>query len=297
LAADGGPTRSIEINADFGEGFGVFPAPAQVWRADFERGGPLTPVERGEAPSVDAYLRLVSTVNLACGFHAGDPLLIKRSIAAAAANGCTVGAHVSFPDLAGFGNRYMELAPADLSAVIQYQIGALSGLAATRGVALSHVKAHGVLYNRAMDDPGLARSLCEAVAEYDAGLPVFGLPGSAVEDAAAAAGLPFRREAFSDRAYHADGRLVDRARPDAMILDPDAVARRVVAMAVDGVVESVEGEPVELAPQTLSFHADSPGAYAMLEKAVTALLEAGVAVAGVAGGKPGAAPGAARVSG
>jgi len=273
--------HAIELNADFGEGFGVFPAPAQVWRAAYERGGPLMPDGDGGAASVDAYMRLVTTVNLACGFHAGDPLLIKGYVAAAVANGCTIGAHVSFPDLAGFGNRYMELTPADLKAVVQYQIGALAGLAATHGAGLDHVKAHGVLYNRSMDDGDLARSFCEAVAEYDGGLPVYGLPDSAVEAAATAIGQPFRREAYSDRAYHDTGRLVDRAHPDAMILDAEAVARRVVAMAVDGVVESIEGPAVAIAPQTVSFHADSPGAQHMLESTVSALAAAGVAVEGV----------------
>jgi UPF0271 protein len=273
------PTDHIEFNADIGEGLGVWPAPMQVWRFELDRNGPIDPEDTGLA-SVERILRRVSTVNLACGFHAGDPYLIKRYVKAAKAAGCSIGAHPSYPDLAGFGLRYMDLTPGEIEAVVQYQLGALDGFLKMEGMPLHHVKCHGALYNRAVKDEVVARALAEAVGAYRSDLPLYGFPGSCMEDAAARAGIPFKREAFSDRAYRQDGSLVDRHRPDAMILDPRGVAERVVEMATRGTVKTVEGGEISLKPHTICFHADTPGALEFLEQSHAALSKAGVRVKG-----------------
>ena len=271
------PSRRIDFNADIGEGYGVWASPGQIWRADLERGGPI---DAGDAvpPSVERIMRLVSSVNLACGFHAGDPYLIKRYVAAAKAAGCRVGAHPSYPDRAGFGLRYMDIGKAELTAIVQYQIGALDGFLRAEGMTLSHVKCHGALYNRAGHDVQVAEAIVEAVAAYRRDLPLYVLPYSRIEEAARQAGIPCVREAFSDRAYHDGGALVDRRRTDAMVLDPKAVAERVLGMALRGEVTSVEGNPVKLDPGTICFHADTPPVMAFLENARRKLAEQGVSV-------------------
>lgn len=269
----------IEFNADIGEGFGVWPAPLQPWRSQLARGGSVDPGAQSGGV-IESVLGLVSTVNLACGFHAGDPYLIKRYVAAAKAAGCTVGAHPSYPDTAGFGLRYMEMAPAELQAVVQYQLGALDGFLRMEGMTLHHVKCHGALYNRAAEDASVADPLAEAVAGYRGDLPIYGLPGSCLEHAAARAGIPFVAEAFSDRAYHANGTLVDRVRTDAMVLDPSTVAERVLGMARSGTVSPVDGAPISVGPGTICFHADTPGVVDFLTQSRQRLRDAGIRVAG-----------------
>lgn len=268
--------RSIDFNADIGEGYGVWASPNQMWRADLERGGPI---ESADPPlPASEVMRLVSSVNLACGFHAGDPYLIKRYVRAAKEAGCRVGAHPSYPDRAGFGLRYMDIAADELKANIQYQIAALDGFLGMEQMTLSHVKCHGALYNVSSRDETVARALAEAIAEYRPGLPLFGQGDSCIERAAAAAGVPFVREAFSDRAYHANGALVDRRRPDAMVVDPALVIARVARMATEGVVQSIEGSEVALAPGTICFHADTPGVTAFLQGARDRLSSLGIEV-------------------
>lgn len=268
----------IEFNADVGEGLGVWPAPMQVWRFDLERDGPIDP--EATASSVVDVLRLISTVNLACGFHAGDPYLIKRYVAAAKAAGCTIGAHPSYPDVAGFGLRYMDLTPGEIQAVVQYQLGALDGFLKMEGMTLHHVKCHGALYNRAVKDEIVANALAEAVAAYRGDLPLYGFPFSCMEDAAKRVGIPFVRESFSDRAYHADGQLVDRRRSDSMIFDPTAVGERVVEMATAGTVSTVDGERITLSPGTICFHADTPNILRFLSESHAKLKEAGIRITG-----------------
>lgn len=272
------PTRQIEFNADIGEGLGVWPAPMQVWRFDLDRNGPLDPQSDEGLTSVERIMRMISTVNLACGFHAGDPYLMKRYVSAAKAAGCTIGAHPSYPDTAGFGLRYMDLTPGEIEAVVQYQLGALEGFLRIEGMAIHHVKCHGALYNRAVKDEIVAKALAEAVGRYRNGLPLYGFPGSCMEDAADRAGVPFVRECFADRAYHQDGSLVDRRRPDAMVLDPGAVAERVVEMAIHGTIKTVEGGQISLKPQTICYHADTPGALAFLAQSHAALKNVGIRV-------------------
>jgi UPF0271 protein len=272
--------QMIEFNADMGEGLGVWPAPMQVWRFDLDRGGPIDPDVPGGLSSLQSILRMVSTVNLACGFHAGDPYLIKRYVAAAKAAGCTIGAHPSYPDLSGFGLRYMDLTPGEIEAVVQYQLGALEGFLEMEGLRLHHVKCHGALYNRAVKDEVVAKALAESVAAYRSDLPLYGFPGSCMEDAAARAGIPFVREAFADRAYHSDGSLVDRRRTDSMILDAGSVAARVARMAVSGTVATVEGGEIALTPGTICFHADTPNVMQFLAQSLAALKAAGVNLTG-----------------
>jgi UPF0271 protein len=251
----------------------------QVWRFDLDRGGSIDPEIGDELPSLERILRLVSAVNLACGFHAGDPYLIKRYVTAAKAAGCAIGAHPSYPDLAGFGLRYMDLSPGEIEAVVQYQLGALDGFLKMEGLTLHHVKCHGALYNRAVKDDVVARALAEAVAAYRQDLPLYGFPDSCMEHAAARAGIPFVREAFADRAYHADGSLVDRRRPDSMVLDAEAVAGRVLEMAAAGTVKTVEGLSISLQPKTICFHADTPNVMGFLDQCHAALRRSEIGVA------------------
>lgn len=261
--------NQVEFNADIGEGYGVWALPNMVWRADLERGGGLEP--SAPSDSVVGVMRQVDCVNLACGFHAGDPLLIKSYIQVAKAHGCRIGAHPSYPDTAGFGLRYMEMSEPELKAMVQYQLAAMDGLVRMEGLALNHVKFHGALSNRTAQDPELARIVGEAVAEFRADLPIYVFPYSHLERGALAAGLPIRREAFADRAYHQDGRLVDRRRRDSMVLDPAAVAARVARMIREGVVRSIEGPDVRLDPHTVCFHADTPGVLDFLEQTMARL--------------------------
>ncbi len=269
--------REIEFNADLGEGFGVWAAPTQIWRADLERGGSLDAPD-GPQPSILRVMQLVSSVNLACGFHGGDPYLMKHYVAAAKAAGCAIGAHPSYPDLAGFGLRYMDMSSGEIQAMVQYQLGALEGFLRMEDLKLNHVKCHGALYNRSVKDQVVADALVEAVARYRSDLPLYGFPYSCVEHAAKRKGLPFVREAFSDRAYHQDGTLVDRRRTDAMITEPAPVVERVVGMVETGKVRSVESSDVTLDPGTICFHADTPAVIAFLEGCHAALKERGVSV-------------------
>lgn len=270
---------AIDLNSDAGEAFGPYPAPGQAWRSAFDwQGQAIAPEYEFDARSGATALAFVSSVNLACGFHAGDPLVIKTYAAEAIRRGVAVGAHPSYPDLQGFGLREMAMAPAELAAVIQFQIAALDGLLRLAGGRLQHVKFHGALYHKANHDPDTARLCAACVAEYDPSLLMFALPNSALEAACREMKLPAAREAYIDRAYHADGRLVARSQPGALITDPAEAARRAVQMARDGVVTSVEGVPVELMPDTLSLHSDTPNAAAMLAAVRTALAEAGISV-------------------
>ncbi len=269
----------IEFNADIGEGFGVWPAPVQPWRSELLRGGSVDPGDR-QGGVIESVLRLVSTVNLACGFHAGDPYLIKRYVAAAKAAGCTIGAHPSYPDTAGFGLRYMEMPSAELQAIVQYQLGALDGFLRMEGMALHHVKCHGALYNRSAEDQALADALADAVGAYRGDLPLYGLPGSCLEHSANRAGIPFLGEAFADRAYHANGTLVDRSRTGALVTDPDAVAERVLRMARTGTVVPIDGDAISLEPGTICFHADTPGVVEFLTQSRRLVQDAGIRVSG-----------------
>ena len=242
----------IDLNADLGESFGA-------WRLGDD----------------EALLSIVTSANIACGFHAGDPLTIRRACAAAVARGVSIGAQVSYRDLAGFGRREMEVPADELAAEVLYQIAALDGIARAEGGRVGYVKPHGALYHRAARDPVQAIALASAIRAYDAALPLLTLPGSAAAAAGASAGLTVVAEAFADRAYAADGKLVPRGRPGAVLSNPVQVATRTVAMVTSGAVESAGGPAVRLDPRSVCIHGDTPGAVALARAVRRALEEAG----------------------
>ncbi|MDI9933760.1 5-oxoprolinase subunit PxpA [Rhodococcus sp. IEGM 1354] len=231
---------AIDLNADLGESYGA-------WTLGDD----------------DAMLAVVSSANVACGFHAGDPTTLLRTCRSAANAGVRIGAQVGYHDLAGFGRRFLDVAPADLTADVVYQIGALDGLARVAGSAVTYVKPHGALYNAIVHHREQAKAVAEAVAAYDPRLPVLGLPGSAFLDEAERVGLRTVAEAFADRAYTPQGTLVSRTEPGAVLSDPEAVAKRVSTMITDGTVEAVDGTTVEVRAESICLHGDSPGAVAM----------------------------------
>ncbi|MEX2290430.1 MAG: 5-oxoprolinase subunit PxpA [Mycobacteriales bacterium] len=220
-----------------------------------------------------ALLDVVTSANVACGFHAGDPRTIERTVAAAAERGVVVGAQVSYPDLVGFGRRDMDVAPADLTADVLYQLGALEGFARVAGTSVRYVKPHGALYNRCVVDDVQARAVVQAVKLYDRALPVLTLPGSALARAARAAGVSVVAEGFADRAYTAAGHLVPRREPGAVVVDEVEVVARAVRMVDQGRVAAHGGGEVEIGVQSLCVHGDTPGA-ARLARAVREGLEA-----------------------
>src|SRR5215470_8642687 len=246
----------IDLNADLGEGFGR-------WRL----GDDL------------ALLSIITSANVACGFHGGDPMIMRRTCAAAVENGVVIGAQVSYRDLAGFGRREMDVPPDELAAEILYQIAALDGIARAEGGRVSYVKPHGALYNRAARDREQAAAIAAAVAAYDPALPLLTLPGSATEAAAAEIRLRPVTEAFADRGYVDDGSLVPRGQPGALVTDAGLVAARAAAMVTEGVVETVEGHRLEVAPRSVCVHGDTPGAVALATAVRGALERAGVILA------------------
>ncbi len=250
----------VDLNSDLGEGFGR-------WRLGDD----------------EAMLRVVSSANVACGFHAGDPATIRRTVRVAVQRGVAIGAHVGYRDLAGFGRRRMDVPSEELQADVAYQVGALAGLAAAEGGRVSYVKPHGALYNTAAVDERVAADVAAAVADVDPSLVMLGLPCSRALDAASAAGLATAAEAFADRAYEADGTLVPRTRPGAVLHDPDEVARRMLRLATEGVVEAVDGSLVPVRADSICVHGDTPDAVAMAERVRAVLTAAGVRVAPFAG--------------
>ena len=246
----------IDLNADLGEGFGV-------WRLGDDEG----------------LLDVVTSANVACGFHAGDPVTMRRVCRLAADRGVAVGAQVGYRDLAGFGRRRMEVDPEELEADVLYQIGALDGCARAAGTRVRYVKPHGALYNTAADDPEPAAAVASAVAAYDRGLPLLGLPGSALADAAQEAGVAFVPEAFADRAYRADGRLVPRGEPGAVIDDLYEVVARAAAFAVQHRVGALDGSTVAVEARSLCVHGDTAGAVYLAREIRRTLEDAGVTLA------------------
>jgi len=237
------------------------------------------------APADEAVMPLVSSANVACGVHAGDDATMRRTIVLARRHGVAIGAHPGLADRAGFGRREVAVAPEGAYRLVLEQVGALAAIAGEAGVALAHVKPHGALYNLAARDAALADALAAAVRACDDGLALFGQPGTEHERAAGAAGLRFVAEAFADRGYRADGTLVPRAEPGAMIEDPEVAAARIVALLRDGGLRARDGAWVPLVPGTVCVHGDSPRAVATTTAVRRALLAAGVAIVA-----PGAAP-------
>ncbi|MFF8603386.1 LamB/YcsF family protein [Streptomyces sp. NPDC015232] len=246
---------SIDLNADLGEGFGR-------WT--------LTDDER--------LLSVVTSANVACGFHAGDAATMRRVCALAAERGVRIGAQVSYRDLAGFGRRAMDVPAEELAAEVAYQIGALEVFARAAGASVAYVKPHGALYNRVVRDAEQAAAVVSGVLLAAPGLPVLGLPGSRLHEAAAAAGLPVVGEAFGDRAYRADGTLLPRGEEGAVLHDPAEVVERSVSMARFGTVDAHCGSPVAVRARSLCLHGDTPGAVELARRVRSALEAAGVRV-------------------
>ncbi len=250
-------TARIDLNADVGESFGAYAIGAD-----------------------EALLPFVTSVNVACGFHGGDPLVIDRTVARAAAAGVAVGAHPGYWDLRGFGRRPMPAEADELEADVLYQIGALAVFARAHGTALAHVKPHGALYNQAAADAGLSRVVARAIARGASGARFVGSATSAsMKTAAAEAGLAFAAEAFVDRIYEADGSLRSRKRDGSIITDPDAAAAQAVALARDRAVRAHDGTTLRVEADTLCLHGDNPRAVEIARAVREALDAAGVTVA------------------
>ncbi|KQP18346.1 LamB/YcsF family protein [Pseudorhodoferax sp. Leaf267] len=225
-----------------------------------------------------AMLAIVSSANVACGFHAGDAAGILKTLRAAAERGVAVGAHVAYPDLAGFGRRNMDVASADLQADVVYQIGALQGLAKVAGTRVTYVKPHGALYNTIAHDERQARDVIQAIRAIDPQLVLVALAGAPLVDWAREAGLTVVAEAFADRAYTPQGTLVSRREKGAVLHDPDTVAARMLRLAREGVLEAIDGSLVRVRADSICVHGDSPGAVAMARQVRQVLEQAGVTV-------------------
>ena len=221
---------------------------------------------------------LVSSVSIACGFHGGDPRTMRRTVRLARRHGVSVGAHPSYPDLVGFGRRPLDATPEEVADDVVYQVGALLAFCRSEGVRLHHVKLHGALYNRAASDAALAGAVVAAVKSVDPDLVLVCLSGSAMVTAAAGGGLPHVEEAFADRAYAPDGKLVSRRLPGAVVHDPGAVAERVAMMATARKVRAIDGSLVPVSARTVCVHGDTPGAVEVLRAIRARLAEEGVLV-------------------
>lgn len=243
----------MDLNSDVGEGFGPWPMADDV-----------------------ALLELVTSANIACGFHAGDPRTMRRTCETALRHGVAVGAHVGYRDLAGFGRRFVDVDPAELLDDVLYQLGALQGIAAAVGTRVGYVKPHGALYNTIGKHSAQAGAVVDAVGQFDKTLPVLGLPGSRWLELAAEAGIPTVTEAFADRAYTAEGTLVSRKEPGAVLSDPDEVAARCVRLATEGTMVAIDGTVLEIQAQSVCVHGDSPGAVELARAVRDGLTEAGV---------------------
>jgi Uncharacterized proteins, homologs of lactam utilization protein B len=246
----------MDLNADLGEGFGV-------WRLGDD----------------EALLEVITSANVACGFHAGDPVTMRRVCGVAAERGVAIGAQVGYRDLAGFGRRRMDVDPDELSADVLYQLGALDACARAAGTAVRYVKPHGALYNTAADDPAQAAAVVNAVLAFDRELPLLALPASAMADAAQAAGLAFVPEAFADRAYLPNGRLVPRGEPGAVVDDPYDVVARAASFVLHNRVTAVDGTVLPAEPRSLCVHGDTPGAVYLAGEIRRTLVDAGVTLA------------------
>jgi UPF0271 protein len=226
----------------------------------------------------EAILGVVTSANVACGFHAGDPTVARRTCTAAARHGVTVGAQVSYDDLKGFGRRFIAVPRAELTDQLVYQIGALQAVARVSGTQVRYVKPHGALYNAIVRHEDHAGAVVDAVRDVDPELPLLVLPGSEIERQARDAGLRTVREAFADRGYTPEATLVPRSEPGAVLEDPDRIAERVVRIATEGVVEAVDGSVVEVRAESICVHGDTPGAVTIAERVRSALEDAGLQV-------------------
>lgn len=246
---------TIDLNCDMGESFGAHDA------------------------GLDAeVMPLITSANVACGFHASDPVTMARTVRLAARHGVAVGAHPSYPDLVGFGRRDMQLTAEEIVADVTYQVGALWAFCRAEGVPLRHVKAHGALYNKAAADAAVATAIARAIQRVDEQLVMVCLSNSAMVEAARQVGVPFVEEVFADRAYTGEGKLVPRNQPGAVLHDAAFIAARAVTMVCDESVVSADGSEIPLHAQTICVHGDTPGALEMIRAIRAAMDAAGVAV-------------------
>lgn len=231
-----------------------------------------------------AMLDIVTSANVSCGFHAGSPEGIRETLAAAVQNSVVIGAHPSYRDYENFGRTDIEIDSRTLQAHVEYQLGALIGLAAAVGGRVAYVKPHGALYNRIVHDERQAAGVVAAIRAIDANLVLLGLAGGVVLDVAARAGLAVAAEAFADRAYRPDGQLVSRSQEGAVLHDPEAVAHRMVRLAEDGVIRAIDGTDLRVDAQSICVHGDSPGAVAMAAETKRMLQREGITIAPFARG-------------
>ena len=246
---------TIDINSDLGESFGA-------WKMGDD----------------SAMLDVVSSANVACGFHAGDPAGILKTVKAAAERGVAIGAHVGYRDLAGFGRRNMDPSSEELIGDVIYQIGALQGLAKAAGTRVTYVKPHGALYNTIAIDARQAADVIAAIRAIDPSLVLMALAGSQLVEQARSAGLTVVAEAFADRAYTPQGNLVSRREKGSVLHDPELVAQRMLRMVRDGVIEAIDGTMTQIDAQSICVHGDSPGAVAIAQRLRALLEESGHAV-------------------
>lgn len=249
----------VDLNADLGESFGAY-----TIGMDSE------------------VLRYITSANIACGFHAGDPVVMEKTIALAKEHGTAPGAHPGYPDLIGFGRRNMKISPAEAKAYIKYQVGALLAFTKAAGLQLQHVKPHGAFYNNAAVDEKLAMAICEGIYEVDPGLIMLGLAGSEHIKAAKAVGLKAASEVFADRGYMEDGTLVPRSMPGAMIHDRELAIARTVRMVKEGVVETVTGKIIPIRADSICVHGDNPDAIGFVKEIRETLEREGVSVTCIA---------------
>ncbi|MBC7723384.1 MAG: LamB/YcsF family protein [Burkholderiaceae bacterium] len=250
---------SVDLNSDLGEGFG-----------------------RWTLGDDARMLGIVSSANIACGFHAGDPRAILETATGARISGVAVGAHVGYPDLAGFGRRNMDVPTDELIADVIYQIGAIQGLATAAGTTVRYVKPHGALYNTIVHDARQARDVVTAITAIDPTLAVLGLPGSELLRAADVAGLRTVTEAFADRAYTPEGTLVSRREPGSVLHDADEVAARMVTLVLEGTLTAIDGSTIRVSADSICVHGDSPGATDMALRVRESFTAAGIAIAAFA---------------
>lgn len=246
---------AVDLNSDLGESYGV-------WRLGDDA----------------AMLELVTSANVACGFHAGDPSTLRRVCAGAAANRVAIGAQVSYPDLAGFGRRFLDIDADELRDVVLYQLGALDAFAQVAGSEIAYVKPHGALYHATIDHEAQAHAVVAAAAEYDPSLAVLGAPDSILLRAAERAGLEPVAEAFADRGYLRDGRLVSRGDSEALVVDPGEVAARAVRLATEHEIVAVDGTVVPVVARSICLHGDTPGSVRLARAVRSALEDVGVGV-------------------
>lgn len=254
---------SIDINSDLGESFGA-------WSMGDD----------------DAMLDIVTSANVACGFHAGDPAGILRTLKAAAARQVSIGAHVSYPDKVGFGRRNMDVASDELTADVIYQIGALQGLAQAAGTRVSYVKPHGALYNTIAHDRRQGLAVIAAIRAVDPGLVLVALAGSSLIELAREEGLTCVAEAFADRAYTPEGTLVSRREPGAVLHDPQLIGQRMLRLIEEGTLEAIDGSITRIQADSICVHGDSPAAVAMARELRRVLEQANMQLQPFTGGRP-----------